>query len=217
MSNELQILAQPDLIPNLDTTPSFIQQTGEKNVLIKQADTVNMNIKIDTNTITPQLLQQAKPCINKQQINRTHYNLFVTHSIDFSKTVCVIDMDPSKALTENTANDVRLEFSTLTDDAISKIKTFPCIFANKNLAYGSTNEEQVLGLGFVKQVKITKERIGISAEILYTLPQQRINEALLQLDIDGNSSFNELNQTHWSIKKVDLYEKLNELGFPVEL
>ena len=39
---------------------------------------------------------------------------------------------------------------------------------------------------------------------LNALSQQRLNEALFDLDIHGTTSFNEFNRTHWCIKKVDL-------------
>lgn len=53
----------------------------------------------------------------------------------------------------------------------------------------------------------------IYPDIRCYLPQQRLNEALFELDISGTDSFNEFNRMHWSIKKIDLIAELQELGF----
>mgnify|MGYP000445987754 CR=1 FL=1 len=76
-----------------------------------------------------------------------------------------------------------------------------------------TDEEQILAFGFVKQIKVRRNGVMIYPEIRCYLPQQRLNEALFELDITGTDSFNEFNRMHWSIKKIDLIAELQELGF----
>ena len=112
-------------------------------------------------------------------------------------------------------DNLKEEFSTLSDEAVEKIKTFPTLFANENTSYGHTDEDQTLGFGYIRQIKVRKAGIKIYPHILYLLPQQRLNEALMELDLWGDNAFNEFNRTHWSIKKVDLISELQELGFQI--
>ncbi|NLD19271.1 MAG: hypothetical protein GX663_03355 [Clostridiales bacterium] len=210
MSNELQS-STPSALGIASGTPvSSVQQTGEKNVYAAHVDTMNVTVQ---GSIVPQLLTQ-KPQPTAMTINRTHYNLFVTYGADFSQST-PFTVDAKRALTENTDDDIKAEYATLSPDVIEKIKTFPCIFANENAAYGHTDEEQTLGYGYIRQIKIRRDGIKIYPHIMYLLPQQRLNEALFDLDISGDSSFNEFNRMHWSIKKIDLIAELQELGFQI--
>ncbi|HQM01247.1 MAG TPA: hypothetical protein PLH98_11935 [Ruminococcus flavefaciens] len=211
MPNELQSTTPSALDISSGTAVSSVQQTGEKNVFANRVDT--MNITIQTPAITPQLLtQKAQP--TAMIVNRTHYNLFVTYGVDFSQST-PFTVEAARALTEYIDDDLKAEYATLSHEAIEKVKSFPCIFANENADYGHTDEEQTLGYGFIRQIKVRRDGIKIYPQIVYLLPQQRLNEALFDLDIRGSSSFNEFNRMHWSIKKIDLIAELQELGFQI--
>jgi len=211
MSNELKPTTPSAINIASDTPVSSVQQTGEKNVYANRVN--NMNITIQTANIAPQMLTQT-PQPTAMTVDRTHYNLFVTYGVDFSQNT-PFTVDAARALTEYTDDDLKAEYSTLSSDIIEKIKSFPCIFANENTNYGHTDEEQTLGYGFIRQIKVRRDGIKIYPQIVYLLPQQRLNEALFELDILGSSSFNEFNRTHWSIKKIDLIAELHELGFQI--
>lgn len=211
MPNELQPTTPSAIDISSGTPVSSVQQTGEKNVYANRVDT--MNITIQTAAVAPQLLTQ-KPQQPAMTVDRTHYNLFVTYEIDFSKS-SPFTVDASRALTEYMDDDLKAEYATLSPEIIERIKSFPCIFANENLDYGHTDEDQTLGFGYIRQIKIRRDGIKIYPQILYLLPQQRLNEALFDLDIRGSSSFNEFNRMHWSIKKIDLIAELQELGFRI--
>lgn len=47
------------------------------------------------------------------------------------------------------------------------------------------------------------------------IPQQRLNECLEELGLVGDNRFNELNRTHWSIKRCDLIQELLEAGVQI--
>ena len=209
MSDEIKSIAPSVLGMPSNTPVQAVQQTGEKNVFASHVD--SMNVTIQTN-MAPQLLQPNK--VVSVNADTTHYNLFVTVGADIERSMPFM-LDLERVLTEYMNDDLKAEFSTLSDAAIAKIKTFPSIFANENTDYGHTDENQVLGLGFVKQIKVRHEGVRIYPDIRYLLPQQRLNEALFELDIRGNDSFNELNRIHWCIKKVDLIAELRELGFNI--
>ena len=122
-------------------------------------------------------------------------------------------MEHDRVLSEYMENSIKAEFSTLSDEATARIRLFPSIFANENNAFGHTDENQILAFGFVKQLKVRRNGVMIYPDIRCYLPQQRLNEALFELDISGTDSFNEFNRMHWSIKKIDLIDELQELGF----
>lgn len=211
MSNELQSTTPSALDISTGTPVSSVQQTGEKNVYANRVDT--MNITIQTATVAPQLLTQ-KPQPTAMTVSRTHYNLFVTYGADFTQST-PFTVEAARALTEYMDDDLKAEFATLSPDIIERVKSFPCIFANENADYGHTDEDQTLGYGYIQQIKVRRDGIKIYPQILYLLPQQRLIEALFELDIRGSSSFNEFNRMHWSIKKIDLIAELQELGFQI--
>lgn len=211
MPNELQPKQPSALSIAPDTPVQMVQQTGEKSIFANRID--NLNVTVQTLNTTPKLVTQA-PKPTAIPLNNEYYNLFVRGDIDL-QNIQPFTMEIDRALTEYIDDNIKMEFSTLSADAQKQIKTFPSIFAKENTDYGHTDEEQLLGIGYVRQIKVRREAVKIYPQIIYLLPQQRLNEALFELDIQGSSSFNEFNRTHWSIKKVDLMEELRELGFPL--
>lgn len=207
MADELEVISSGQNPEAIEPTKT-VQQSGEKNTYINQAEQVNIVVQPAS---APKILRQIKyqsPIV----FNRTYYNIIVSFGLEFSQDTPFI-FDPKRALTEGMSDELKEEFSTLSDEAIEKIKTFPTLFANENTAYGHTDEEQTLGFGYIRQIKVRQAGIKIYPHILYLIPQQRLNEALMELDLWGDNAFNEFNRTHWSIKKVDLISELQELGF----
>ena len=183
---------------------------GEAGIQAENIENVNVSISVAPPLITPQ------PKVSQQMVaaDRTHYNLFVTYGVDWTKPDAAnFKIEPDRVLTSYMEDSVKAEFSTLSDEAIARIKRFPSIFANENNAFGHTDEDQILAFGFVKQIKVRRNGVMIYPDIKCYLPQQRLNEALFELDISGTDSFNEFNRMHWSIKKIDLIAELRELGF----
>ena len=207
MADELEVISSGQNPEAIEPTKT-VQQSGEKNTYINQAEQVNIVVQPAS---APKILRQIKyqsPIV----FNRTYYNIIVSFGLEVSQDTPFI-FDPKRALTEGMSDELKEEFSTLSDEAIEKIKTFPTLFANENTAYGHTDEEQTLGFGYIRQIKVRQAGIKIYPHILYLIPQQRLNEALMELDLWGDNAFNEFNRTHWSIKKVDLISELQELGF----
>ncbi|HRU98862.1 MAG TPA: hypothetical protein P5092_15690 [Ruminococcus sp.] len=183
---------------------------GEAGIQAENIENVNVSISVAPPLITPQ------PKVSQQMVaaDRTHYNLFVTYGVDWTKPDAAnFKIEPDRVPTGYMEDSVKAEFSTLSDEAIARIKRFPSIFANENNAFGHTDEDQILAFGFVKQIKVRRNGVMIYPDIKCYLPQQRLNEALFELDISGTDSFNEFNRMHWSIKKIDLIAELRELGF----
>ena len=192
MSNDIQPNQPVTLSLHPDT--QTIQQTGEKNVFANHVD--NLNVTLQTLNTPPQLITQApKPAT--LSLNNEYYNLIVGGEMDFYN-IQPFTLSIDRSLKEYMGDEL--------------VKEFP-ISSSENISYGHTDEDQVLGLGYIRQLKVRHEAVKIYPHIIYLLPQQRLNESLFDLDIRGNSSFNEFNRTHWCIKKVDLIAELRELGF----
>lgn len=205
MADELEVIPSAQSPKGIEPAKT-VQQTGEKNTYINQADQVNI-------VLHPKILQQIKQP-SQMSFNRTYYNIIVSYGLDFSQDTPFV-FDPKRTLTEGMDDNLKEEFSTLSDEAVEKIKTFPTLFANENTSYGHTDEDQTLAFGYIRQIKVRKAGIKIYPHFLYLIPQQRLNEALMDLDLWGDNAFNEFNRTHWSIKKVDLISELQELGFQI--
>lgn len=143
-------------------------------------------------------------------LNSQYYSLIVTGEIEF-ENIQPITMPIDRVLTEY-MDELKSEFLPLSPRVQERVLTFPTIFANENMYYGRANENQVFGLGYIHRIKVRHDAVRIYPQIICCLPQQKLNEACFELDMGGDSSFNELNRTHWSIKKIDLLAELRELG-----
>ena len=146
-------------------------------------------------------------------MNTNYYNLFVIGAETYSDGHFIVPKD--RALTESMAAETKSLFSSLSDEAIAQIKTFPSLFASENRGYGKTDEDHQACYGLVMDVRIQDNGIKIHFQPLSPIPQQRLNEMAFQLGIQGMPTFNELNRTHWAIKRVNLIEELRSAGISV--
>ena len=146
-------------------------------------------------------------------LNTDYYNLFVIGTETFSDGHFIVPKD--RALTESMTPENKAQFSALSDEAIARIRTFPSIFASENHYYGKTDDDHQAIFGIVKEVRIQDNGIKIHFQSLWPIQQQRLNEIIFQLAISGTTSFNELDRTHWAIKRVNLIEELRAAGISV--
>ena len=206
---------QNELMPNnpsaLSVAPNSavqaVQQTGEKNVYANHVDQLNLTVQ-NINAVPPLIAQvQNRPIAFP---NCDYYSLIVSNDLDIPN-LQPFTIDTDRSLTEYMEDAVKAMFSTLTDEIQKQVLTFPTIFANENIGgYDYTDEDQLLGLGYIRQIKIRRDKIKIYPQVLCLLPQQRFNEACFDLDLQSGY---ELHRSHWSIKRVDLIAELRELGF----
>lgn len=183
------------------------------NQTIINIQSMSGNIGIPT-VVVPALVPTTGSTANTAiTINTDYYNLFVIGNETFSEGHFIVPKD--RALTESMTPENKAQFSALTDEAIAKIKTFPSIFASENHSYGKTDDAHQAIFGLVSEVRIQDNGIKIRFLPLWTIPQQRLNEIASKIVIHGASSFNELNRTHWAIKRLNLIEELRAVGISV--
>lgn len=149
------------------------------------------------------------------KISSEYYNLFVVGDESFNEGFFLIDKERALTVSEGVAADISEQFASLSPEAQALIKTFPSIFASENHQYGHTDEAQLAVFGVVTDIRVQENGIKIYYQRFCNIPQQRLNEIMLRLAIKGSSSFNELNRTHWTIKRINLIEELRAAGISV--
>ena len=188
------------------STPENDDEAERKEANNSTAEKISAS-NTQTVNIQDYLMQQNTLQIENHEISREYYNLFVI-SDEIKNWRFTIPKD--RSLRNN--SDIVKVFADLTPEAISQIKTFPSLFMTENTEYGGrTSPEQKAYFGFVTDLRvqengIIKVRFRRDADI----NQQQINDIAHLLDIHEGSGIMELNQTHWTIKNVDLIEELTE-------
>jgi len=103
----------------------------------------------------------------------------------------------------------------LTGELVEDIKTFPSIFASENRRRAATDVDHQAYYGFVTDVQPLTNDIKIFFRCNSEISQQRLNEMADNLALEQAPLANEFNNTHWTIKKVNLLEKLRVAGLLV--
>ena len=126
-----------------------------------------------------------------------------------------ITLDKERCLVEEVfiSLDLKNKFSSLTQENIEELKNFPCILASENQCSGCTAENHYAAVGQLLDVKIRSNGIELYYRPIFVVSQEKINKLLPQLGIRGNyKKHNELNRSHWTVKKIDLIEVLDDAG-----
>ena len=214
MGNDLQVASSCNLPQKSQPTPVELTQTGDNNTQIAYVQ--NYDGTSVTNVIVTGQQLGGTPASTQGALNRDYYNLFVMGGetfMAFSSGHFTVQKD--RALTENVSPDIKKDISTLHTEAIGFIKTLPAIFASENIRYGRSDDTQQAFFGMVTEVRVQDNGIKIYYQTLNAISQKRLNELICELSIEGRPTFNELDRTHWTIKRVNLVEELRDAGITV--
>ena len=160
--------------------------------------------------------QQTGQPARQNALNKEYYNLIVSGGEVFTAFANgYVMVDKRRALTEDVSPDIKDAVNTLHARAIEFVKTLPTIFADENTVYGRSDDTQMAFFGMVTDVRVQDNGIKVFYQLLNPLPQKRLNEIIDKLAIRGTSNFNELDRTHWTIKRIDLVAELREAGITV--
>lgn len=212
MENKLQP-SQPGVLQTQTPNTTF-NLPGNNNTLVAHTDAVN-------NTYSVMMVGGAPPrpgspsAAHTITLNTDFYNLLVVGDDELNPQYCHCLVRKDRAITESTSKELKAAYATLSDDAISVLKTYPAIIATENHAYGKTDADHYAAYGLIVDVKIQDNGIKVYYQILNWIPQQKINELRFELGIEGCSGTNELNRMHWAIKKINAVEVLREAGIQV--
>lgn len=212
MADKLQITPTGALQPVQPTQIAYTQ-TGNDNTQIGHVD--NYNDESVTNVVMINNQQTGQPA-RQNALNKEYYSLIVSGGEIFTAFANgYVMVDKRRALTEEVSPDIKDAVNTLHARAIEFVKTLPTIFADENTVYGKSDDTQMAFFGMVTDVRVQDNGIKVFYQLLNPLPQKRLNEIIDKLAIRGTSNFNELDRTHWTIKRIDLVAELREAGITV--
>lgn len=203
MSKEIQVSASN--LPSATSPQTVFTHQGDNGLQIANQGTVNVFLAGNNGAV-----YNAATAISTE-----YYNLFVVGDEPFAESHFLIGKDRALTISEGVAKDISAQFAALTPDVVDAIKSFPSIFASENRQYGRTDADHLAFFGLVTDVRVQENGIKIYYQKFSAFPQQRLNEIAFNLAIQGKPSFNELNRTHWAIKRINLTEELKAAGISV--
>lgn len=209
MSYALQIIEQ-DALPLQGISqamPATINQNGYQSTMIGHVENLNLTV-----SSLPMLSGNNMP-YRPARISNNYFNLFVVGSEEFNQNYFTVPKD--RALTESINPNIKKQYARLNDIAIENIKTFPSIFASENRRCAATDVDHQAYCGFVTDIQLRPNDIRVTYRLIFSIPQQRLNEIAADLLLGQAPLANELNDTHWTIKQINLLDRLRTAGICV--
>ena len=140
-------------------------------------------------------------------LDREYYNLFVIGDEVFNGDSFTISK--AKSLVEYIEPDVKERFFPIREDrVVEQIFTLPSLFMSENKDHMKSHPGRKVTLGRVTELKIEKNDIRIFFVAETRLFQQSITDVSKILGIHSAPGYSELNNTHWTIKRLDLMDAL---------
>jgi hypothetical protein len=157
-----------------------------------------------TSTILPVAFGGSTVC-------REYCNIFVVGGEKFDRGWFTIPKQ--RSLVSFIEPEVKSRFFNIQDERVAeRILSFPSLFMGENPDYMRSRPGQKALLGRVTDLELLKNDVKISFVSELQIFQQNItniSQSLKLLDAPGSS---ELNDTHWTIKQLDLIAALTENG-----
>ena len=184
---------------------------GDNNTQVGYAERVESNTTI---IIAGNGADRTRQAMAGRHYSTDYYHLFCIGIEDYSKGYFIVD--GSRALTECIAPELKEKYGRLdTPEIIDELMSFPALFTSENHSYGSTDEAHIAYFGVVTGIKVREYGVQVYFQTMTQMAQQRLNELSLELGFNNKYFTNELNRTHWTIKRIDLVETLHDAYLPV--
>lgn len=221
--NEIAPVSPPPTAVSFPNATQAMVNQGSGFQVGTNAGTMNFNI----NCPSPELLQgmiamfsaQAMPqkasyALEWASLSTTSYCLFVLENEEYN---CgAFSIAKSRALRNYTTSGYRERYITLSPDTITELTSMPCIFAKRNMHYGSTEASHPALLGRITDIRPQRETIKICFSGFQGIPQQLLNQNIGLLGMAFSSLRNELDEEHWSIKDCNLIDAIARLNIDIE-
>jgi len=154
------------------------------------------------------------PLFGAATLDRIYYNLFVIGGEKFDKGSFTVPK--TKALVESIEPAVKSHFFNLRDDSVvERLLTLPSLFMSENADYMRSRPGQKVLFGRIISLEIEPNDVRIFFVADAEISQQSITNISHNLGILSIPGCSELNNTHWTIKQVDLIEVLTDAGLLV--
>lgn len=198
--------------PSLDGIAArTMEQHGDRNFQVGEIGNFTQNVSV---FVMPSKKQESKAVISDAlMVDNDFFHLIVVGGCSLQNEVVIVSK--KFALTASTAEEVVRELATLSSDAIEVLKTYPALIMDKNKHYGRADASQKAVYGFITDIIELDEAIELHFQILNWIPQQTVLGLADSLGIRRASAWNELDDTHWAVKKVKLTEVLKGVGVRV--
>lgn len=205
MPNDLSNLQEQ--LPSTTALPDCVSQSGYVN---NHVGTLVQNFF--QNSQHPSSRRHGRKQPDIQKLNSDLFHVIVSNEIDLANdasTPFVIPFD--RALTKFTDTDLRKRYATLEDDTKEKLRTYPAIFAHEDDGYAHASFSQNFAVGTIQDISIDYGLgIRIVPQIYDFFAQQDLDALWKEFHLAGHIRFNELNRTHWSLKRGNLVEAIQE-------
>ena len=193
--------------------PSSVKQEGEKNLYIENNNGGVVNI----NYSPSQQLQgiSAEQIIAIQKFSKQYYQLIVTCDSDIFNTN-IITVPTNRALCQYLVpNEIFDRCSSLSDEGINELMTFPAIICCENTGYsGETDSSQLAMYCYIRKITLYRSEVKIVFQPISVFPQailcDKKNAIFFGLEMD--CALTDLNHSAWSVHKTNIFEACKEAG-----
>ena len=207
MNNENQLVLNVNAVPTTGRM-DFNGPVQNVNPNASTVNTTNFFIQSSSNNTPTTLLPQ----------NNEYYHLFVMGIEPFPRAGYYhFNVAADSALTRYISDDTKEKFQHITNDVIPVLKTFPALFMQENKGddYGKAAPEQYISKGVITNISVTDNGIRIDCFLMGAFPQQLINQYSDEFSIvtrGATKRYSEINNTHWTIKRMNLDLIMQECG-----
>lgn len=185
------------------------------------SDRVNQSGFVNTNIGNVNIFQFSQhPSANRhgrkppdiRLLDSELFHVVVCNGIDLADGASTPFVIPFNcALTRYTDTDLRKRYATLEPDAREKLKTCPAIFAHEDDGFAHASFSQNFASGTIEDISIVDgEGIQLVPQFYDFFAQQDMDDLRQEFHLDGHIRFNELNRTHWSLKRGNLMKAIRE-------
>lgn len=184
-----------------------LNQTGDKNInIINQAGGI-----VNFGGSPPLHLseQNTEQLIAIQNFSKEYYQLIVTMEEDvFTNNIVNVSIDHA-LIRGDVPSEIYDRCSSLSKAGIEELKTFPALICRENTDFrGVTDPNQYAVYGYIKRIKKECRNIKIVFCPINVFPQRKLCEepASVYFDLNMECAVTDLNQSAWSVHKVNLFE-----------
>lgn len=143
-------------------------------------------------------------------MNQDKFNVFVLENEDFKNGV--FNLTNGKCLKKHISKENLKKYGKGDPAAFAELKTFPCIFATRNLEYKKTSEYHVALLGRLAEITPQRGHIKFSFNVCKEVNQNKLNRNMKYLGMFERDARNELDDEGWSVKDGCLLNNLRTIG-----
>lgn len=188
------------------------------NIKENKANTFNIdNSQVTFNVTMPQsgIPGSAEQMIAIQSFSKKYYQLLVTCEEDVFQNNYVT-VSANRALNQYIVPpEIFDRCSTLSDTGIAELRTFPAIICRENTELrGITDPNQWAMYAYITRVKQEGKVIKVAFHPLGAINQQKLcdKKNAIYFDLNMDCVITDLNQSAWSVHKVNLFEAFDEAG-----